>query len=382
MTGRIEIREARDRRSRKAFLHLPFDLYRDDPNWVPPLRSAHAKLFAGKTAFFEHAEIALFLAERDGRAVGRIAAIHNTAHNAHYNDRVGFFGFFECSPDDAEAARALVGAAEAWLGERGLDTIRGPVNPSMNAECGVLIEGFDYPPMVMMPYNPPAYADLLEAAGFGKCKDLYAYLIHDKGLLPGTEKHERLVRTASVLRRRHPEITLHCLDMKTYQQDILRFLGVFEEARRQNWGYVPLTKEEILETASEMKMVVDPEIIIFAEVDGEPAGALIAIPNISGALKAVNGRLFPLGFLKFLREMKRVDQMRVLGIAALEKHRAKGITALLLMEVILRSIERRYHVAEASWVLEDNDMSNRTISKGLSPTRYKTYRIYEKPVTA
>ena len=382
MSGDLDIREARDRRSRKAFLNLPFVLYRDDPNWVPPLRQAHAKLFAGKMAFFNHAEMALFLAERGGKAVGRIAAIHNTAHNAHYNDRVGFFGFFECSPDDTAAAAALLGRAEAWLARRGLDTIRGPVNPSMNAECGVLIEGFDYPPMVMMPYNPRAYVDLLGAAGFRKCKDLYAYLIHDKDLLPGTEKHERLVRTASVLRRRHPEVRLHCLDMKTYQQQILRFLAVFEEARKQNWGYVPLTEEEILETAAEMKMVVDPEIIIFAEVDGEPAGALIAIPDISGPLKAVNGRLFPFGFLKFLRLMKRVDRMRVLGIAALEKHRTKGITALLLMEVILRSIERRYHVAEASWVLEDNDMSNRTISKGLSPTRYKTYRIYEKSVGA
>ena len=382
MSGDLDIREARDRRSRKAFLNLPFVLYRDDPNWVPPLRQAHAKLFAGKTAFFDHAEMALLLAERDGRAVGRIAAIHNTAHNAHYNDRVGFFGFFECSPDDVDAAKALVGAAEAWLAERGLDTIRGPVNPSMNAECGVLIEGFDYPPMVMMPYNPRAYVDLLEAAGFRKCKDLYAYLIHDKELLPGTEKHERLVRTAVVLRRRHPEVRLHCLDMKKYQQEILRFMAVFEEARRQNWGYVPLTEKEILETASEMKMVIDPEIVIFAEVDGEPAGALIAIPDISGPLKAVHGRLFPFGLLKFLRMMKRVDRVRVLGIASLEKHRTKGITALLLMEVILRSIERRYHVAEASWVLEDNDMSNRTISKGLSPTRYKTYRIYEKSVGA
>jgi len=382
MSGDLEIREARDRRSRKAFLNLPFVLYRDDPHWVPPLRQAHAKLFAGKTAFFDHAEMALFLAERDGRAVGRIAAIHNTAHNAHYDDRVGFFGFFECSPDDADAAAGLLSRAEAWLADRGLDTIRGPVNPSMNAECGLLIEGFDCPPMVMMPYNPRAYVDFLATAGFRKCKDLYAYLIHDKKLLPGTEKHERLVRTSSVLRRRHPEVRLHCLDMKRYQQEILRFLAVFDEARRQNWGYVPLTEKEILETAAEMKMVVDPEIVIFAEVAGEPAGALIAIPNISGALKAVNGRLFPFGFLKFLREMKRVDQMRVLGIAAIEKHRTKGITALLLMEVILRSIERRYHVAEASWVLEDNDMSNRTISKGLSPTRYKTYRIYEKSVGA
>jgi GNAT superfamily N-acetyltransferase len=382
MSVPLEIREARDRRSRKAFLNVPFDLYRDDPYWVPPLRQAHAKLFAGKAAFFDHAEMALLLAERGGRAVGRIAAIHNTAHNAHYDDRVGFFGFFECSPDDPEAAAALLDAAEAWLSQRGLDTIRGPVNPSMNAECGLLIEGFDMMPMVMMPYNPRAYVDFVETAGFGKCKDLYAYLIHHKDMLPGSEKHERLVRIVSVLRRRHPEVHLHCLDMKKYQQEILRFLAVFEEARGQNWGYVPLTEEEILETAAEMKMVVDPEVIIFAEVDDEPAGALIAIPNISGPLKSINGRLFPFGFLKFLREIKRLDTIRVLGIAALEKHRAKGITALLLMEVILRSIEAGYHTAEASWVLEDNDMSNRTISKALNPTRYKTYRIYEKSVGA
>ena len=252
MTGRLDIREATDRRGRKRFLQLPFDLYRDDPNWVPPPRGAQVKLFARKAAFFKHAEMALFLAERSGRVVGRVAAIHNTAHNAHYGDNVGFFGFFECVPDDTEAAVALIARAERWLGERGLTSIRGPVNPSMNAECGVLIEGFDRPPMALMPYNPPGYAALMQAAGMNKCKDLYAYVVYPPQLVPGTPQHDRMVRLTKVMKRRVPGLTLRPINMRKYEQEITRFMHVFEEARRNNWGYVPVAEEEMLELAEEL----------------------------------------------------------------------------------------------------------------------------------
>lgn len=185
MSGPLRIRQASGRRDVRRLMDLPERLYRDNPNWVPPLRMAQAKILASRTAFFDHAEMAIFLAERAGQAVGRIAAIDNRAHNEAHAEKVGFFGFFECDPSDKEAAGALFEHAQRWLADRGLTSVRGPVNPSMNAECGLLIRGFDSPPMVMMPYNPPEYADLIEAAGFGKCKDLFAYLVRAENVDTG-----------------------------------------------------------------------------------------------------------------------------------------------------------------------------------------------------
>jgi len=380
MSDELRIRESSAARSRRAFLDLPFRLYRDDPHWVPPLRRTQAKTFARRTAFFANADMALFLAERAGRAVGRVAAIHNKAHNAHHGDRVGFFGFFECAPGEDEAARALLARAERWLGDRGLDAIRGPVNPSMNAECGLLIDGFDRPPMVMMPYNPARYAGLLEACGLRKCKDLYAYLVEATKVGAGTEAHERLLRTVRAVRRRHPEVTVRPLDMRKYEEEVLGFFGIFEQARGNNWGHVPVTKAEAMEAAAEMKPLVDPEIILQAEVSGRPAGACLALPNANRGLAAARGRLFPFGFLRFLRAMRGLPEIRIFGVAALERYRHLGITAILLLETILRGIPRGHTVGEASWVLEDNVMSNRTLTRALVPRRYKTYRIYEKPI--
>ena len=379
MSARLTIRQIRDRRGRRCLLNLPFDLYQSQPNWVAPLRQAQAKILAGKTAFFDHAEMATFLARRNGRDVGRIAAIHNLAHNEHHKDSVGFFGFFECEPGDREAAAGLFEYAEQWLADRGLTRARGPVNPSMNAECGLLIDGFDRPPMVMMPYNPPEYAELIEAAGYTKSKDLYAYLVKAEKVDHGKGR-DRMVRLAEVMRRRRPEVSVRPLDMKRYEQDVLRLLNVFETARSDNWGHVPLTKNEVLEMARDMKSVVDPDLSLIAEVGDTPAGASMALLNINRALAAVRGRLLPFGFLKFIREMKRIHEIRIFGIAALERYRHLGITGLLLLETILRGRAKGIDAGEASWVLEDNDMSNRTIQNVLEPTHYKTYRIYEKQI--
>jgi hypothetical protein len=380
MTATIEIARVDDRRGVSLFVDLPFRLYRSDPNWVPPLRAAQTKLFGRKTAFFEHADMQLFLAQRDGKPVARIAAIHNRAHADRYADGVGFFGFFECAERDAEAAQSLVRSAGAWLATRGLCRIRGPVNPSMNAECGLLIDGFDRPPSALMPYNPPWYAEALGAAGFEKCKDLLAYWVDGAKLLPGTPAYERLVRIRDLLRRRHPEIHVTPIDMRRYQGDIIRFSHIFEEARRNNWGYVPMTSGEIVEMAREMRMIVDPAIVLFADVGGEPAGVSLGIPNVNIPLSRMNGRLFPFGFLRLLWEVRRLSEIRIFGIAALEKYRPLGIAALLLVETIIRGTAKGYTGCEASWVLEDNMMSNRTIQSALEPRHYKTYRIYEKAI--
>jgi len=377
MTGELTIRQATSRRDRCRALDLTQQLYRDCAAWSPPLRMAQAKLLAGKTAFFQRAEMAIFLAERAGNTVGRIAAIHNRAHNDTHNDKVGFFGFFECDTSDQAAAAGLFERAEAWLAQRGLTSVRGPVNPSMNGECGLLIEGFDRPPMVMMPYNPPEYADLIESAGYAKCKDLYAYLVRAENVDSGKGR-DRMLRLADVMRRRHPELKVRPLDMKHFEQEVRGLVDLFEAARDSNWGHVPLTADEAVEMARDLKSVVDPEIILVCEIDDKPVGVSMALPNVNRAIAAANGRLLPFGFLRFLRAMKRIHEIRIFGIAVLEKYRHLGITGLLFLETILRGRAKGYDAGEASWVLEDNVMSNRTIQNVLDPEHYKTYRIYEK----
>jgi GNAT superfamily N-acetyltransferase len=380
MSAELTIREVHDRRGMGQLLDLPMALYRHRPNWVPPLRRAQAKTLARKTAFFDHADMALFLAERAGRAVGRIAAIHNRSHNECHKDHVGFFGFFECDIHDNDAATGLFEHAQRWLVDRGLTSVRGPVNPSMNAECGLLIDGFDHPPMVMMPYNPPEYIGLIEAAGFVKCKDLYAYLVRGRDVDEG-EGRDRMLRLADVMKRRHPEVRIRPIDMKHYEREVLSLVELFETARTDNWGHVTLTEKEVLEMARDMKAVVDPDLILVGEVGSEPVGASMALPNINRALAACRGRLLPFGFLKFMREMKRNHEIRIFGIAVLERYRHLGITGLLLLETILRGRAKGIDIGEASWVLEDNEMSNRTIQNVLKPEHYKTYRIYEKYIS-
>ena len=383
MIGRLEISEAVTRADVGDFLDLPYRLYAGQAHWVPPLRSAQRKIFARKSAFFEHAQMALFLARRDGHPVGRIAAIHNHAHNRQHNDRVGFFGFFEVDPRDEQAKEvvdALVRSAERWLTGHGLTAIRGPVNPSMNGECGLLIDGFDLAPVALMPYNPPEYAPLLESAGLAKVKDLFAYEVVADKVESGAAARERLERLRTLAKRRHPELSIRAIDMRDFANEIERFMAVFEQARRNNWGYVPVTPSELRETAHELKSVVDPEIILLATVDGQPAGASLAIPDVNRGLAAAGGRLLPLGFMRFLRAMRSVNTIRVIGIAALPQYRHMGITGLLMLETICRGLPKGYNRAEASWVLEDNVMSNRTIQSGLEPRLYKTYRLYEKTI--
>ena len=378
MKHQIQVVPVETPSARREFLELPYRLYAGDPNWVAPLRTAQKKMFDGRTAFHRHAHMTLLLAREGITPAARVAVIENRAHNQHYADRTGFFGFFECAPDKPEAGRAILERACAMLAERGCDRARGPMNPSMNAECGLLIQGFDSPPAALMPYNPPEYPAIFEQAGFRKCKDLLAYLVTSERMHPGARDYDRLMKLAARVRKRHPEITVHALDKKRIEEQILRYIPVFEEARRNNWGYVPVSREEIIEMAREMKAVVDPRIITFAEVRGAPAGVALALPDFHEALRGLDGRLFPFGLVRFLWRLRRVRNIRVFGVAALEKYRNLGITTVVLAETISRAQAAGYRDAEASWVLEDNLQSNRVIQQALNPVHYKTYRIYEK----
>jgi len=374
----IQIKQVRTRSDLRDFIELPFLIYRDDPNWAPPLIAPLRRLLKGKTAFGKHGELDLFLARVDGIPVARVAAIRNHAHNEFYNDRTGFFGFFECYPGQDEAVLHLFEAVERLLRRQGYETVRGPVNPSMNATCGLLVYGFDGPPAALMPYNPPRYARLLEATGLRKCKDMYAYLLQRERVHAGSPGYDRLMALSDRILRRHPEISVRAFDRRRLREEILRALPVFENARRDNWGYVPVTHDEVMEMVRDLKLVLDPDIVTVAEIDGEPVGVCLAIPDINEILRHLNGRLFPLGIFRFLRQRRRIRRIRVFGIAALPRVRNLGVAAVVLAETIRRAEAKGYQEAEASWVLEDNVRSSRLIEQILNPIRYRTYRLYEK----
>ena len=357
----------------KRFIAFPYDHYRRDPLWVPPLRmDVRTLLSPKKNPFFQHAEAQYFLARGpDGRTLGRIAAIQNDAHNREHRDRVGFYGFFE-SVNDQQVAAALFDAAAAWLRTKGLDTMRGPMSPSINDECGLLVDGFTTPPTVMMPHNPPWYVALHGGYGFTKAKDLYVY----EG--SGAEPPERNVRAAKVLAERKA-ITLRPLDMKRFAQEVELVKLLYNQAWEKNWGFVPLTEAEIDHLAKQLKPVVVPDLVCFAERGGKVIGFAIALPDLNVALKHnPSGRLFP-GILNILWHARRITRIRVLLLGVLPEYRQSGVDAMLYHWMWTKGAARGYRWAEGGWMLEDNlPMINAAERIGFR--RYKTYRIYDKPL--
>lgn len=369
--GNVEIIRVQDGTTRKQFLELPYRLYRDDANWVPPLRVAQKELFdTRKHPFYAGAEVEFLLARRNGAVVGRIAAIHDRNFNQFQDEQAGFFGFFECERD-SEAAAALLHTAREWVAARGARIVRGPVSPSTNYECGLLVEGFDSSPVIMMPYNPPYYAALIEGAGLRKGRDLWAWLSStsavaaDKALRVG----DRALKSNGV--------TVRPISMKNFWADVEKVWAVYNCAWARNWGFVPMTREEFLHSAKEMKQILDPELVLLGEVRGRVVGFALALPDINEALKRVgNGRLFPFGLLKILYYERLITSIRVLALGVVEEYRTAGVAAAFYATLIRNARRRGYGDCEMSWILEDNVLMNRSI-EALGGRRYKTYRIYE-----
>ncbi len=334
-----------------------------------------ALLDRSRNPFFEHGEAEYFVAERGGDVMGRIAAIANRLHNETHGDRVGFFGFFE-SADDQTVADALLAAAAARLRERGFDTMRGPASFSVNDECGLLVEGFDTPPTLMMPYNPRHYVRLVEAAGFVKAKDLLVY----QG---GSEERyipvpERLARGTELIRQRMG-ITLRPLNMGDFRGDVERVKRLYNSAWEKNWGFVPMTDHEIDHLAEQFKPVVVPELVPFAERDGQVVGFAIALPDLNVVLRKYrSGRLFP-AVLELLWALKtrRIRRARILLLGVLPEYRGKGVDAMLYHWIWTRSGERGITWGEAGWILEDNPAMNAGLEK-MTFRVYKTYRLYDR----
>lgn len=369
----IPVRTAAQRRQ---FITMVWDIYRDDPNWVPPIIADRSKLLdPKKNPFWNHSEAEFFLAQKDGAIVGRIAAIINNAHNQVHGDRLGFFGFFE-SINDRDVAHGLFDAACRWLADKGMTGVRGPVNPSMNDEAGLLVEGFNDPPQILMTYNPEYYIPLIESYGFTKAKDLYAWKLTPTFLSPKLERVQKAVREREQIVIRNFRFS----PKSAFQEDVAVLRDIYNIAWAPNWGAVRMTREEFDALATDLKTVAAKDLVLIAESAGKPVGFALALPDINQALIR-NRRGGMLGAAwHLLTGKKRITRGRIVVLGVIPAFQRRGIDATLYYEIGTRMVYGHgYGESEASWVLEDNEMMNRA-ARMMNGEIYKRYRIYDKTI--
>jgi GNAT superfamily N-acetyltransferase len=381
----IDIVEAVTPQQRTELIHFQWVPYKGNPYWVPPLISER-QVFLDKTKhpFHKHGEVALFLAQRAGRTVGTIAAILNHRHNQTHGENIGFFGLFECVDDYAVAER-LLATARDWVRARGKDAIRGPANYSVNEEAGLLVDGFDMPPCVLMTYNPPYYKDFLERFGFVKVMDLLQLFI-DVGQLQDAEKamDPRLVRVTKKLQQRS-KITVRPVRLKDFDSEVEIIKSLYQQAWEKNWGNVPMTEEEIDYLGHNLRQFVDPDLVLIAEASGEPVGLALCLPDMNMPLRKAYPRpgvpewWTLVKMLYHWKVRREIDTLRVVLLGVLEKYRRQGIEALLYMEIARHALPKGIHKAEMGWVLETNDLMLNGI-RGVGGRVFKTYRMYQLPL--
>lgn len=368
----VIVSPVQSRRDRRQFVDFAWELYRGDANWVPPLRANQAQLLGYRRhPFHENAEVQTFLARRNGQVCGRVTAILNHMHNRYYSEKRGFFGFFECI-EDQQVAGALFDAVRGWFAERGIRAIRGPANPSMNYECGLLIQGFDSMPTFMMTYNPPYYAKLIEGCGFSKSHDLLAYE-GEAGQLPEIE--ERL----GSLKRQAEErsgTTYRSLNRKRFIKDVELFLDLYNRSFVTMWGFVPMSDKEIRHTANSLRRLLIPELFLFAMAEGRAVGVVLALPDYNPRIKQIDGRLFPFGFLKLLSHRERIKKLRVISINVLPEYQRWGVGLALMSELVPPALALGAEVAEFSWISEGNELARMGLEKGGAKIT-KVYRLYD-----
>lgn len=366
----VRVEPVRGMLQRIRFVTFPRELYADDSNFVPPIAAVVLKqIDERKNPFFDHAEQALFLARRDRRIVGRIAASIDRDYDAYHRVRAGMIGFFDFV-DDPAVSQALMRRATTWLVERGAQTVLGPIQHSTNYEAGLLVDGFEARPCFLMTYNAPYYASHFERLGFEKAKDLLAWDVDDR-----TVQVERVKRLSErVLKRSGIEI--RHIRPRHFAQEIAKLQTVYNRAWEANWGFVPLTDAEFRAQAHDMKRVLVPELCQIAERNGEPIAFCLALPDVNEAIHAIKGRLFPFGVLRLPFLMRKIDRIRVITLGVVPEARPSGLEAPLLVRIIEDGLAKGYRSAELSWVLEDNHAMNRGI-EAIGGRPYKRYRIYE-----
>lgn len=361
------------RRQQDQFVELPWNLYAGDPLWVPPLLMEHRRLLGYRHhPFHDLNPMRTFLATHDGRPVGRVAAIVNRAHIERSGEQQGFFGFFE-SIDDPQVAKLLFDAAAEWLRQQGMQTVRGPANPSLNYECGLLVDGYHSPPTFMMTYNKPYYGKLVESWGFKKVQDMYAFWGHID-MLAQIDKKLLFIVTESKARF---NVKVREMDRTRFREEVEMFLRVYNESLVGTWGFAPLSGGEIKELAAGLKHLIVPELAIVAEVEGKPIGACFGLLDYNPRIKAIDGRLFPLGFLKLILNKRAIKKMRVISINVVPEYQRWGLGVVLLAGLVQPLRRWGMQEVEFSWVLETNTLSRGSLEKGGAKLD-KTYRMYDR----
>lgn len=368
----ISVQPVASRGDQREFIKFAWDLYRGDPNWVPPLRMSIKEMLGYKPhPFYDNGAIQTFLARSGGRTVGRIAAIIDGAHNQTHQEQRGMIGFFE-SIDDHEVSAALFDAARAWLRGKGMTCLRGPLNPALNYECALLIDGFDSPPTFLMTYNKPYYPQLFEDYGFRKSQDLFAFWGHVNML---ETLDPKLLTLAAQVQERF-KITVRPSTKATFSRDIDAFLKIYNRALPGTWGFVPLSDAEVKHIASGLKMLIVPELVRIAEHEGKPVGAVFGLLDYNPIIKQIDGRLFPFGFLKVLFGRKNLKRIRLVSTNVLPEYQRFGLPLVLMKSLLESAMAWGIEEGEFSWVLESNHLSRATLERG-GAKLIKTYRIYD-----
>lgn len=366
----MNIVRVRSRSELRAFIEHPYTKYAGHPFWVPPLRvDERAQLDQHKDPFFDHAEMELYLARSQGRVVGRVAAIHDYRHQQVHGEKITSFGFYEA--DSQECAQLLMARVEDWAQRREDVAVRGPFNPSLNHTAGFQIDAFDRVPFLMTPYSPAEYPEHMQRLEYEKIKDLYAWHLDYSSSID-----RRLERIAERVQRQKG-MTIRALNMKAFDRELASVLEIMSLAWADNWGFIPPTEREFAQLAKQLKMIVDPKLILFAEIADKTVAFSVTLPDLNQILRKIDGRLFPFGLLRLLLGRKKVDRVRMPLLGVLPEYRGKGLFAPLIMRSIEAARNAGFKTGECSWVLEDNVDMNRAI-QALGAHHYKTYRIYQK----
>lgn len=376
MSSAIEVRPVSGRRELTAFIKLPFRLHQGTV-WVPPLISERrAFLDRSKNPYFDHAEAEYFLAWRDGKPVGRITAQIDSRWDEFQGGGDGMFGFFE-SENDAPIAEALLDTAAAWLRERGRERMLGPMDFTTNDECGLLVEGFERPPMILQPWHPPYYAELLSEQGFGKSMDLLMWWLNLGEQMYSDEGFHPLIHEMAAKVEGEHGVTIRDMRKRDFEAELTRFMEVYNSAWERNWGFVPITDDEVRFQAKNLKPILVEEWAFIAERDGEVLGAALTLPDINQALKAAGGRLLPFGWIRFLRAQRKIDRVRVFALGVKPEHQHLGIAAAFYVRCLEVGKRRNQPRGETGWILEVNKPMNRAM-EGMGGEVVKRYRLFER----